>query len=198
MARASIGTSTASGSGLPSTSSAIPGVGGDVTPSGALSIFAPPQNADLPEALQSIISPSQARSVDMNGNSHAHSNGSANGNGAAGPSTSSRELRVRLTIPASASGSGTPDIETSREAGPASGRLRPTRGRESTQRTGVSASGKGVKVGGGARVTTGPSTSITRKKGAPANEIVRFLQCLFGEADEIAKSRFLLSLSWNR
>lgn len=161
------------------TSSALPANATDIAPSGALSIFAPPLSTDLPEALQDVISPSKARAT-TNGNGHGHSNGDIS----AGPSTntSSRELRVRLTIPntgtttTTTTGGATTAIdgELVKEASDGlASRLRPTRGRESTQRTGVSASGKGVKVGGGARTATGPSTSVTRKKGALPSEIVR-------------------------
>lgn len=106
---------------------------------------------------------------DGNGNRNGHVNGNGNGNVSAGPSSSSRELRVRLTIPNSAE---EPRIETANS----STRLRPTRGRESTQRVGVSASGKGVKLGGSARATAGPSNpnSATRKKGiqTPENMVI--------------------------
>ena len=149
----------------------------DAGPSGALSIFTPPSSSEVPEALQGVISPqSRIQSVDMNGHTNGHSSanghgiGNGTGNISAGPSTNSRELRVRLMIPNSAeSGTQTPTAE-------ASTRLRPTRGRESMQRTGVSASGHGVKVGGSARPIT-PSTgnSMTRKKGVQTPETVCYV-----------------------
>jgi hypothetical protein len=152
------------GSALPSTL--------DIGTSGALSIFAPPSSSEVPEALQGVISPSRVQSVDMNGNGNDHSsiengNGIADGIVSAGPSSSSRELRVRLTIPNSA--------EEPQPTSAGSTRLRPTRGRESTQRVGVSASGKGVKLGGSTSTrAAGPSTanSVTRKKGVQTPEIV--------------------------
>lgn len=150
-------------------------------PTGALSIFAPPVSADLPEALQGVISPPVASSsrqpeTALNGNVSA----STSTNGHSG----GRELRVRLTIPTTANGNGNGTGEgdsmikdaadgIASTSASASTRLRPTRGKEGTQRTGVSASGKGVKVGGGARVgVTGPPTLTTRNKGAKTSEVV--------------------------
>jgi hypothetical protein len=155
-------------------------------PAGALSIFAPPLSADLPEALQGVISPPRPTASSsalpensLNGNGHS-ANGNGNGSGG-------RELRVRLTIPSTASstngngnGEATGDslIKEADEGlatvtGSASNRLRPTRGKDLTQRTGVSASGKGVRVGGGARVgASGPPTTVTRQKGAPGGDTV--------------------------
>jgi hypothetical protein len=138
----------------------------DAAPTGALSIFAPPSSAEVPEALQGVISPSRIQSVEMNGHSDRNGNGNGNGNITAGPSTSSRELRVRLTIPNSAEGEPTNE-------GSASTRLRPTRGRESMQRVGVSASGKGVKLGGSSRATGPPTAnSAIKKKGVQTPEMV--------------------------
>jgi hypothetical protein len=140
----------------------------DPAPSGALSIFAPPSSAEVPEALQGVISPSRIQSVEMNGHIDKNGNGNGNGNISAGPSTSSRELRVRLTIPNSA------ESEPTNE-GSASTRLRPTRGRESMQRVGVSASGKGVKLGGSSRATGPPTAnSAARKKGVQTPEMVYY------------------------
>lgn len=131
---------------------------------GALSIFAPPASSTLPEALQSVIDTSKdtaatAGPSTSNGNGNA-STPIANGSG--------RELRVRLNVTQDGNGVDGPNLVKEAADGPASTRLRPTRGRDSLQRTGVSASGKGVKVGGGVRVTNvTPKTAVssaTRKQ----------------------------------
>lgn len=159
---------------------------------GALSIFAPPVSSTLPEALQSVIGsskskakstnstpgPSTSTPVRTNGNA---STPSANGTG------SGRELRVRLnvstpTTSTEAKGAEGDGLVKEAADGLATSKLRPTRGRESLQKSGVSASGKGVKVGGGARVTVAqPKTAVSSatRKQPKASEPVSLIGTFF-------------------
>lgn len=143
--------------------------------SGALSIFAPPVSSTLPEALQSVLGTSKT-TASTPGPSTSNTNGNGNGT-ASTPTTngSGRELRVRLNVAQETNGTDTPSLAKEAADGLSSTRLRPTRGRDSLQRTGVSASGKGVKVGGGVRVNNAtPKTAVssaTRKQPKPTEPV---------------------------
>lgn len=159
---------------------------GMTAPAASLSIFAPPSDSPatpLPDALQNVITASAA----------------AAGSGSGSASTATRKLRDRAppppppTIPTPVTVGPNRERDTMvKDAADGLKRVRSTRGRDSTAgaggggsrsgaraadeeaiRAGVSASGKGVKVGGTQRVGAGPKR---RPKGR-GEEVVRGVLC---------------------
>ena len=120
-------------------------------PRGALSIFAPPPSSSLPQALQDAI-----------GSSSSSRQAGTPTNGISPAPLPDNLSDMRMDVDAD------PLV---REAGEGfESRLRSARSKDSpVVKTGVSASGKGVKVGGAAKE---PSGSFVKKKGKGKAEIV--------------------------